>query len=360
MIRMPFILFVLCTCSVLLKSQSLLTTEGIILHQSGNVHVSLNQLDLVNFGMIKSSSAQTRLTKDEDMYFEGTKSIQFNHVLFDLKNKGYSNTNIEVTGDFELKSGILDIQDQNFILSNNESRLLNERVESRITSNGLGEIIKYHFNTPLSNEDIGNLGLTIQSTLDVDTLEIRRGQTPQSIPFGQAIERYYKISTRSIKQNMTNIKVRFLESEVNQSLTHNYKKSLWYKTTEGWNIRRDTRNDFNSYSKEIEASLPIDETLITVGINTSFLDPTLIPTVFTPNGDGVNDFFVIPELEKFESEVEIFTIEGQLLYSSSNYSKNPWNGKFNEKLVLNGFYAYRIQLKNTSNDVIEGEIAIIK
>ena len=51
-----------------------------------------------------------------------------------------------------------------------------------------------------------------------------------------------------------------------------------------------------------------------------------IPSIFTPNGDGINDFFVIENIEYFpNSRLEIFTRWGNMIYSSNNY-QNDWDG----------------------------------
>lgn len=52
-----------------------------------------------------------------------------------------------------------------------------------------------------------------------------------------------------------------------------------------------------------------------------------IPNIFTPNGDGMNDFFEIVGLELFpENELYIFNRWGAELYRQKNYH-NDWNGQ---------------------------------
>ena len=53
-----------------------------------------------------------------------------------------------------------------------------------------------------------------------------------------------------------------------------------------------------------------------------------LPNAFTPNGDGLNDFYVIKELAtKFQiNTFQVWDIARQLVYSASNYA-NTWDGK---------------------------------
>ena len=51
-----------------------------------------------------------------------------------------------------------------------------------------------------------------------------------------------------------------------------------------------------------------------------------VTNVFTPNGDGINDFFAIKNIEYFpNSRLEIFNRWGKLIYESNDY-KNDWDG----------------------------------
>jgi gliding motility-associated-like protein len=71
-----------------------------------------------------------------------------------------------------------------------------------------------------------------------------------------------------------------------------------------------------------------------------------IPNTFTPNGDGVNDYWNIDALATYsESLLTIYTREGQEVFKSIGYAK-PWDGTSNGKQVPAGTYYYIIDLKN--------------
>ncbi|MCB0402045.1 MAG: gliding motility-associated C-terminal domain-containing protein [Flavobacteriales bacterium] len=52
----------------------------------------------------------------------------------------------------------------------------------------------------------------------------------------------------------------------------------------------------------------------------------IIPNVFTPNGDGDNDFLVFKNLEQFNNHLQVYNRWGTLIYEATNY-KNGWDGE---------------------------------
>ncbi|MEM9836190.1 MAG: gliding motility-associated C-terminal domain-containing protein [Bacteroidota bacterium] len=71
------------------------------------------------------------------------------------------------------------------------------------------------------------------------------------------------------------------------------------------------------------------------------------PNIFTPNNDGVNDFFVIPcllDLDAFQdSEVSIFNQWGDEVYRSDRPYRGDWDGRFNGEDLPVGTYFYIIE-----------------
>lgn len=84
----------------------------------------------------------------------------------------------------------------------------------------------------------------------------------------------------------------------------------------------------------------------------------IIPNVFTPNGDGRNDTFLIPGLEDYPSNsLSIVNRWGSTIYESNGY-KNDWTGEgLNE-----GTYFYMLKLKNAAGglDVYKGYITLLR
>jgi gliding motility-associated-like protein len=81
------------------------------------------------------------------------------------------------------------------------------------------------------------------------------------------------------------------------------------------------------------------------------LKAPVIPNVFTPNGDGVNDKWVIKYLETYPGcVVQIFNRYGQLIYRSVGYS-SPWDGTYKGSPLPAGTYYYVIDPKNGRKQV---------
>ena len=71
----------------------------------------------------------------------------------------------------------------------------------------------------------------------------------------------------------------------------------------------------------------------------------IIPNVFSPNGDGIHDRWIIQRIEDHPNAVvEVFNRYGQSIYRRTGYNAaNAWDGKINGKPVPAGVYYYVIQ-----------------
>ena len=79
---------------------------------------------------------------------------------------------------------------------------------------------------------------------------------------------------------------------------------------------------------------------------------------FSPNGDDVNDFFVVRGIEGYPShKVRVFNRWGNMIFESENYQNN-WDGSWNGARLPQGTYFYMIELNDASNTKLSGAVFI--
>ncbi|MFH0758171.1 MAG: MBG domain-containing protein [Bacteroidota bacterium] len=93
-------------------------------------------------------------------------------------------------------------------------------------------------------------------------------------------------------------------------------------------------------------------------------DITTMPTfddvtsLFTPNGDGINDYWYIPDLEELgKVSVKVFNRYGNLVYESEQYTNN-WDGTWKNKDLPEGSYYYILDTER--NGLQKGVVNIVR
>jgi gliding motility-associated-like protein len=95
------------------------------------------------------------------------------------------------------------------------------------------------------------------------------------------------------------------------------------------------------YASQYEAGCESPRTRVEVTVSSSAIS---IPSSFSPNGDGINDTWLIKGLENHaKPEIVIVNRYGAKVYQSSSY-QIPFDGKLNGKLLSPGVYYYMIKL----------------
>jgi len=87
------------------------------------------------------------------------------------------------------------------------------------------------------------------------------------------------------------------------------------------------------------------------------VDEIKVPNIITPNGDGVNDKFVIENIERLESaNLRIYNRWGRLVYSSTNY-QNDWDAEN----LSDGVYFWHIDYKTYFREATEkGSVTVLR
>lgn len=85
-----------------------------------------------------------------------------------------------------------------------------------------------------------------------------------------------------------------------------------------------------------------------------------LPNTITPDGDGVNDVWNIPEIDKFpDVAVQIFNRWGVEVFSSAGYQE-PWDGTTDGKELPVGSYYYIIDYNRDGKENLNGTVNIIR
>lgn len=92
---------------------------------------------------------------------------------------------------------------------------------------------------------------------------------------------------------------------------------------------------------------------------------TDVPNAFTPNGDGVNDYFYPRQLLSkgvVGFSMMIFDRWGQKVFETTNTNGRGWDGKFNGKDQPMGVYIYQIKaiLKNGKVENYSGNVTLMR
>ncbi len=83
-----------------------------------------------------------------------------------------------------------------------------------------------------------------------------------------------------------------------------------------------------------------------------------IPSIFTPNGDGVNDGIEINCIQYYpENELIIFNRLGDKVYSAAPY-QNDWKGTYKGSPLPDGSYYYMLKLNDEARTILSGYVII--
>ncbi len=101
-----------------------------------------------------------------------------------------------------------------------------------------------------------------------------------------------------------------------------------------------------------------DSAMVTVYVDEKITIAIDAPKTFTPNGDGINDIWVINNIDVYEScPIQIFNRRGQHVYDANQYN-NDWDGILNGKELPEGAYYYIMTCG--SSEVHTGNITLLR
>ena len=86
-----------------------------------------------------------------------------------------------------------------------------------------------------------------------------------------------------------------------------------------------------------------------------------MPTAFTPNDDGVNDEWRIPQLQAFpQAVVEIFDRWGNMIFRSEPGYSRPWDGTYQGRDMPVDSYYFIIRLNSGDMAPLTGTVTLIR
>ncbi len=140
-------------------------------------------------------------------------------------------------------------------------------------------------------------------------------------------------------------------------------KNVTYKWTPSTGLDHDdVLNPIASPEEDTEYTLTVttDEGCeVKTKITIKVLGEVHPPTSFSPNGDGINDFWNILLLDSYPGNtVDIFNRAGQRVFESKGY-KIPFDGYFKNKPLPVGVYYYIIAPKN-GRKTVTGSLTLIR
>jgi gliding motility-associated-like protein len=117
------------------------------------------------------------------------------------------------------------------------------------------------------------------------------------------------------------------------------------------------------YTVRLVATNSITGCADTLDYNYVIIDSVVmfIPNAFTPNSDGINDFFKVTDRNFETFSIWIYNRWGQLVFQSMD-PRFGWDGKLNGENLPSGSYPYLIRGmgKNAKPFQYEGEIRLIR
>lgn len=122
------------------------------------------------------------------------------------------------------------------------------------------------------------------------------------------------------------------------------------------NVKPNTETIYTLLATNAAGCSSADSVLVSIN------DVCELPNAITPNGDGFNDSWLIPQAQSnFNISVIIFNRWGQEVFSTKAYDNgNGWDGTNNDgKELAKGTYYYLIDL-NDGTDPLSGPITILR
>lgn len=226
-----------------------LSNEG-TLTNNGSISTDRSIHNLTG-GVLQGTGDYTIVTgwRNEAIFLPGTSTVRFVGGI-DSEISGSLSTNfynlaveklgdqvrlkqaIQVDNELQMLSGPLDLNGYDLTLGSTDGTIVGESSESYIYGYVGGEIIKATTLDAPSDENPGNIGVSITSTKSLGTTIIRRSHVPQQLGGTSGIDRYYEISPANNMALEASARFYYLDHELNGHLEadlapYRYNGTFW-------------------------------------------------------------------------------------------------------------------------------------
>jgi len=191
----------------------------------------------------------------------------------------------------------------------------------------------------------------------------------------ELVNKNKKPDNNVVTPNSTNPPQQFTNSNFNNVAPNNYNQSPYVQPNNAANNNKTVKNNPNTNNQQVTVApnnnkvtpkdtarainAPDNTAVVNKNVTINKTEPEVkelkIPNVFTPNGDGVNDYFVIVNIETCSStQLKICDRNGRVVFETNNYH-NEWDGHG----LLDGVYFYSfIYHRGEGGGVKQGSVTI--
>jgi gliding motility-associated-like protein len=166
------------------------------------------------------------------------------------------------------------------------------------------------------------------------------------------LDNYIKADFKVFEDNCPKEPIQFTSLATGKNLLHNWSFG-------DGNISSDTNAVYTYNDLGFDKTYTVRYTITnnigctstaTKPVNVYKLCGEYVPTVFTPNGDGTNDFFGPIYAVKANNLIfRVYNRWGQKVFETNNW-RTPWNGKINNVDAPTGTYVWQLQYINRDDN----------
>ena len=193
---------------------------------------------------------------------------------------------------------------------------------------------------------LGLLGVSVPINSTQDTLSRISLTLEAEAPIGVPFENKIQISAPFVwsLEGYGNV-----EFEVKkESLNHWFSDSTWCQWIGNTSLGWETIESHFSHTDALQFSSPVESSRYSKITIVQFREETSlnVAEAITPNGDGINDTWVITPIEHFpNAHIHVMNIRGVVVFESLDNYQNDWTGRHYRTgdFLPTGTYFYSIQ-----------------